>query len=370
MYKTKLKSVIKKIIYPFLVLKNGAKTVQMDPSEAVGILENTSPKPEGVIEANNQLNIKYDLMIVIPAYNVEKYIKVCIESVLKQKTRYSYEVVIVDDGSTDMTGKIIDEFSECKFVRIIHQENRGLSGARNRALEIITGKYVTFLDSDDYLVEGALDILLDLAYQNNADIAEGAMYDFVDGGRIIDKHFHAQIGIGRASEILTGFAGGKLYKAELFADIQFPEGYWYEDTILSMVIYWNVQKAVTTNKIVYAYRQNPLGITKSSVGKAKAIDTFWITALCLEKKRKDKKPFTVEVRKQFLQQVWMNYIRTQRLSDQVQQANFGATAQIYADYFAFDNMGELSKKEKQLSKVLQTLNYGKYRAMMKCWSDI
>ena len=87
--------------------------------------------------------------VIIPVYNVKRYLRKCVTSVLKQNYE-SIEVILVDDGSTDGSGKICDDFSYCNNVKIIHKSNGGLSDARNEGLKIADGEYVLFLDSDDY----------------------------------------------------------------------------------------------------------------------------------------------------------------------------------------------------------------------------
>ena len=101
-----------------------------------------------------------DLDIIIPAYNAENYIDKCLNSVLSQKTKYNFRVLVIDDGSTDATGKILDGYSG---ISVIHQENRGFSGARNAGLDRAEADYLLFLDSDDELCPGAVEALMSRA---------------------------------------------------------------------------------------------------------------------------------------------------------------------------------------------------------------
>lgn len=102
---------------------------------------------------NLPTNEHVDLSIIMPAYNVEKYIKEAIDSVLNQKTKYNYELIIVNDGATDNTKKIIQSIESDK-IKYIEQKNQGLSGARNTGINNAVGKYITFMDSDDLLEDG------------------------------------------------------------------------------------------------------------------------------------------------------------------------------------------------------------------------
>ena len=119
----------------------------------------------------------FDLDIIVPCYNVENQVENCIDSLITQKTKYNFRIILIDDGSTDKTGKIIDSYVYNPTIKIIHQKNRGHSGARNSGLNIIDAKYVMFVDSDDKLCsENAVQKLLDCAYQYNADIVEGGNF--------------------------------------------------------------------------------------------------------------------------------------------------------------------------------------------------
>ena len=136
----------------------------MDSARARETLLGFSPPPTGTAAADNRLlEPECDLQIVIPAYNVEAYLAQCMDSVLAQETKYTYRVILVDDGATDTTPAIADTYSDDPRVTVIHQQNKGHSGARNTGILEIFGKYIMFVDSDDFLLPGAIDALLDTA---------------------------------------------------------------------------------------------------------------------------------------------------------------------------------------------------------------
>ena len=95
-----------------------------------------------------------DISVTVPVYNVEKYLERCLKSILNQTFKGDYEIICVDDGSTDNSGKILDKYSN-KYpnLKVIHQENQGLSEARNTAMKYVTGKYTMFVDSDDFIAK-------------------------------------------------------------------------------------------------------------------------------------------------------------------------------------------------------------------------
>lgn len=116
------------------------------------------------------------ISVVIPVYNVEKYLPQCIESVMNQ-TYKKLEIILIDDGSPDNCGKICDDYAQKdKRIKIIHKENEGVSAARNNGIDIATGKYICFVDSDDYLVETYVEKLYKAISENNADIAVCCFY--------------------------------------------------------------------------------------------------------------------------------------------------------------------------------------------------
>lgn len=121
------------------------------------------------------------ISVIIPVYNVEKYLRECIDSVLNQ-TYGSYEIILVDDGSTDSSGKICDEYSaRYHKITVIHKENSGPSATRNVGLSVANGEYIYFLDSDDYIVPRTFEKLVEIATTENADVVFFDGISFVDG---------------------------------------------------------------------------------------------------------------------------------------------------------------------------------------------
>lgn len=128
--------------------------------------------------------MKIDLSIIVPVYNIEEYLVCCIESLVKQNIE-RLEIILIDDGSTDNSPQITDSYArKYDFIEVIHQENRGLPGARNRGLEIASGEYIAFVDSDDWLTENTLGLLYKQAVGQQADIVMGhTTFCYPDGSR-------------------------------------------------------------------------------------------------------------------------------------------------------------------------------------------
>ena len=124
----------------------------------------------------------FDFSIIIPVYNVEKYLKECVDSCLKQIGTKN-EIILIDDGSTDSSGLICDDYAkDYDFIKVVHQQNGGQSVARNRAVLIASGKYIVFLDSDDYIVPfDAFKTFFEKMEENSLDVLWG---DMIGGGAV------------------------------------------------------------------------------------------------------------------------------------------------------------------------------------------
>ena len=236
------------------------------------------PKPEMNDEIINlKTDREMDLSIVMPAYNVEKYIKECIESIIGQKTKYKYELIIVNDGAVDNTDEIVRKIKD-EHIKYIVQENKGLSGARNTGINYSVGKYIMFVDSDDVMCDGSIDAMMEAVIENNADISVGAYYLFTKKD---DKQYfinQSKIIENNSEEAVKnpGYAWGKVYKRSLFDKIRFPLDAWYEDTLVCSVLYRFAEKIVVIDKPIYGYRINPEGISRTARSSAKSIDHYWV----------------------------------------------------------------------------------------------
>ena len=180
-----------------------------------------------------------EISIIVPVYKVEGYLKKCIESICNQTIK-DIEIILVDDGSPDRCGEICDYYSKKDSrIRVIHKENGGLSDARNVGLEIATGKYIGFVDSDDFVSSDMFELLFDLCGKNNTSIAGCDLAYVYDGTDRVDYCSNAQEYIMTSSEffelmldvqknVRTG-VWNKLYKRELFNNVRFPKGKFFED---------------------------------------------------------------------------------------------------------------------------------------------
>lgn len=214
------------------------------------------------------------ISVIIPFYNVEKFAKRCIESVLTQ-TFTDFELILVDDGSPDDCGKICDEFAKKdERVRVFHTENHGLSAARNLGLENATGEYINFIDGDDAVAPDYLEYLYKLINKNRADVAVCGPLSFFyvpSTGEFRRNAVPEKLGDFTVSSekalklMLTDqyeltVAMAKLYRRELFDDIRYPIGQLFEDANTTYKIYLKSKKITIgkERKYLYTVRQDSI----------------------------------------------------------------------------------------------------------------
>ena len=216
------------------------------------------------------------ISIIIPVYNVENYLRSCLDSVLSQ-TYKDFEVLMVNDGSTDGSGAICQDFAErdSRF-HYFEKENGGLSDARNYGLDRAKGHYITFLDSDDFLFEDYLENLYYASRLSDSDITIGGYCRFGDSNfYFYNDHFKSDSLVAfkdfQAIQYLDSMldvtfltfstAWGKLFKRELFSELRFPYGKYAEDQFLIWKLYMKADKIYVFNGASYVYRMNPSGLS-------------------------------------------------------------------------------------------------------------
>lgn len=202
--------------------------------------------------------------IIIPVYNTEKYLRKCVESVIKQ-TYQDFEIIIIDDGSNDSSPALCDSLAiENPKIKVIHQKNAGLSAARNKGLEISSGDYILFLDSDDYMNENALQNLLEVQQKYQADLVIGAYCRTYDSGKSdaivllpfqqseveLSEYDFWKLSMCNMSVIV---AWGKLYKKEVWEGECFPVGKINEDLGVLPHIIPKCKRIVCTNCVTVNY---------------------------------------------------------------------------------------------------------------------
>ena len=209
------------------------------------------------------------ISIIVPVYNVEKYLERCVDSIISQ-TYKDIEIILVDDGSTDNSGKMCDELTKKdNRIRVFHKKNGGLSDARNYGIDKAKGKYIGFVDSDDFVSEDMCEILYNDIISTNADVA---MCNLVDCYGSIPKINNTKVQrclftpedaikcvmMGEKVKISTA---AKLYKSKIFNYIKFEKGKTYEDAIIMVELLDRCKKISYNSSQVYYYVHRENSIT-------------------------------------------------------------------------------------------------------------
>lgn len=288
---------------------------------------------------NKILPPETDLMIIMPVYKVERYLDKAIRSVLEQETRYSFKLVIVNDGSPDKSAQIISRYESDSRVRVLNKENGGVASARNLALSAIAAKYITFVDSDDALAAGAIEALMTKAFSLDADIVTGNFVWVYKNG----KRKYSRIHKSECYEYpihLPTFAWGKVFKAELFEMVHFPD-YWYEDAMYMFLVYPFVNRVATISDCIYEYLVNPNGYSHVDWKAKRRVEAVYLISQMLEDEKNVNKggKFNDIQRKRyvydrFLSNLRVVFSRTLFLGEAVRQAVFTVDVHLFKTYFA------------------------------------
>ena len=231
--------------------------------------------------------------VIIPIYNAEKYLCKCVDSVLAQ-TYKNLEVILVDDASTDSSGQICDQYaSQDKRIRVIHQQNGGVSVARNTGIKAAQGKYISFIDSDDWVAPTFIEILLNTAEKNHSAISVVGRYNVFPHTTQhrhmqikpnVEKVFSASQQNFSSEETLTLLflcfdvcVTSKLFPASIFKYILFPIGLTFEDSWILYRLFQHVSKIAVYNIPLYYYNlQNENSLSKGKFRQS-MLDYFKVT---------------------------------------------------------------------------------------------
>lgn len=270
------------------------QSVNMSFKEAHDIIDNVYPHPISEPEYKNQpVDEGVDLSIIIPVYNYAEIIYDNISSVLNQKTKYIFELIIVDDGSTDGAGDIIKQFESDSRVKLIYQKNGGIAVARNTGLNHAKGKYIMFVDCDDIVHDDIVETLMDEAYRGDYGMVMCA-HNLVKerAGETLDviPNIYPDINLlnyRNNNEIfnLAGLPWCKVYKHELWANVRYFPGYWHEDNIIHFLIFMQQPKYKYIPKIEYEYKwyEKNFSHVQGDSANIKSIDVYWILIDIIEK---------------------------------------------------------------------------------------
>lgn len=233
-------------------------------------------KPQAVQKEAGDL-----ISIILPVYNVKPYLKRCLDSLLKQ-SHSRFELIIINDGSTDGSALVLEEYAQKdRRIRLIHQENAGVSAARNAGLDVANGDYITFVDGDDFVDENYLKDLFEAAVASNSDIAATNFSSFNEerqsflfyqnSSNYFQKVYSVQEWFDLEGEAKNNmhltftFSPLKLFKRDLFGDIRYPVGRLREDDATIYKLYLKANQIHFTNTGPYYYSQRAEGLSRGEM---------------------------------------------------------------------------------------------------------
>lgn len=219
------------------------------------------------------------ISIIVPVYNVEAYLAKCVDSILAQ-TYTNLEIILVNDGSSDGCGRICDEYAkQDKRIKVIHKKNGGLSDARNVAIDVTTGEFITFIDSDDYVTDDYIMTLYSLIEKYECKVSIALYNTFVEGSKpkVVNRVYRedCQTNIKAIEEMFyqekyDTASWAKLYHSSLFATgIRYPKGIVYEDLATTYLLIFQSDKVAFCNRRIYNYLLRRDSIEGSSFSSKK-----------------------------------------------------------------------------------------------------
>lgn len=231
-----------------------------------------------------------DVSIVIPCYNAEKYLSRLLDTALNQRTNYQYEVIAIDDGSIDQTLQILQDYAH-RYPNMVvhHQDNTGISMARNKGIELARGEYVGFADNDDCLSLDYVETLFYKARQYDADMVQGS-YVVIDAkGKEItcstsEKILELEDEADRW-QYCSGYMWRSIYRKSCFNQIRFPERFWYEDMMARLALLQMLKRVVVIPDVVYMKydRADSASVRQQSqVADIRCLDQYWLAKSLVE----------------------------------------------------------------------------------------
>lgn len=364
--KRKLVKIARNIIY--IILKTFSFSSVKVTCKAQDLLNELGNKYNNKMVELVSNNIKWDnetnLTIIVPVYNVEKLLDKCVMSLINQHTKYKFNIVFVNDGSTDNSLEILKKYEKkYKNIKIISQENKGIAAARNAGIKNITGEYVAFVDSDDFVSLDYVQKLLDNAYKHNSDIVRCNYYEYsVNDDRIIksgpnNNNTVRKKDLGRDILEFKGYPWGGIFKSSLWEDIEYPRDYWYEDMIIRMILFRKASTFSYINDHLYYYCLHENNISKSieKTTDLKCLDHFFLISKLLKLSSKLKLENNNELYFNTSYELSVIlWLRTRKINKELRKSLFLEACNIINN-LEYDE--KLNKEELIVSKIFRKKDY-------------
>lgn len=322
-----------------------------------------------------------EISVTVPVYNVEKYLERCLNTIINQTFNLDYEIICVDDGSTDKSGEILNRYAK-KYskIKVIHQENQGLSVARNTAMEYVTGKYTMFVDSDDFIANNALEGLYNFAQNHHSDLVIFDFYRGIPNTKNVQRHYFKNIAqkyaqkpfnISNAEPFVYRYIPVatwlKFYLTDLIKDLKFEPDLNNQDVPYWDLVYTRAKNVYYLPIPYYFYTIQRNDCITANKGK-KAFDVF--KAFSLSEKILKEAGYFEKFKSIHYAHFTCNLImRMQRIKPELRK-EFVDTIKKYnldIDYDKFNNEDfyQFEKENMQIIKFIRENNFEKTEQMMK-----
>lgn len=369
-----IKKLIKRVVVELRIITHKNKTVMMTGEQAKEELNRLYPPKKGVTvltQFENTQKINYDLSFIVPVYNTRSdLLKSCLESLKNQETKYSYQILLIDDGSAAETVKELNELiKEQENIVLLRQKNGGAGKARNYGLMMAEGRYVSFVDSDDYIEKCFVEKMMTVADQGYDIVKCG--YTKIAGNKKSVVVSPEKKYIGDKSFVINydGFLWAAVYKKSLFETVQLPEKYTFEDMVTRFVFYQLANTFYYKNDALYNYVEYETntthGANKSSLNR---LDHIYLLETILEdSKLLDIVQDKIEVSLILNELAFMLWYRTKHMEEHLRKCSFLVASNIIQKYIPNNSLNQMSKKEKRLYVSFMKKDYILWDLVSQIW---
>ena len=345
-------------------IKIKRKVITIDVESALKTLRNASSDPMGrPTYEMADFDDSIDLSVIVPVYNHKAMSIQCINSLLNQDTAYNYELILVDDGSSDGIELYLDEINEkYETIKLIRQINSGIAAARNTGIAHAHGKYIMFVDCDDIVDNTLIDSLMKTAYREQADIVMCAHELIkVKNGKEVSRvpNIYPEmnlLGYKNGDEIMNyaGLPWCKVYRRNLWEKVRFFPGYWYEDNIIHTLIFTQCKVFRYISEVHYSYfwHETNFSHIQNSKKQNKAIDEYWELLAIMQRAKEIELPIN-DVQYTVLLKHLSAYYYTmiKSLSDEIVESMFVVARDLLLQY-KLENPVKLPYMLKQTEKAI------------------
>lgn len=319
-----------------------------------------------------QIDDNIELSIIVPLYNASRYIERCVNGLLLQKTEYKYEIILINDGSTDDTKEQIEEIRRKKpeIIRAFCQKNNGISSARNKGMSLARGKYFAFVDQDDRVTDNFVQLLIENAIKYDADIVKSAYCDIKTYGRKrINEASLCVVNSGMTRELFDykSYVYPGIFRRELFDHIEFPEGFWYEDMIIRTLIYRQAKVFVHIPDVLYykMFHNSNASLTVWDVNNIKALDHLYLSLDIISSSDKLKLPRDVWMYQCLMREYTTIFaMRIRRLDENIKQLAFLKACDVLEELYCDDFFEKMLQENKIWQRIFENREYKLW--LLKC----